>query len=183
MERFHKKIIIACTLLLCACFMTGCEDVPADRQQDTKQEIATVEDLVSEQYVSLREAKEQLKVLEGKNIDGLSFAETIQMPDVESISEIRLTPYHWNKEQDILGAISSLWRDYDSVDWDSVKEVKSDRPDRPEYFGKYRLDKKTNFVYGYDTDGYFTGDSIYETGLDISSCVAEYDFEWGGHRI
>lgn len=178
MKKFHKKIGIVCILLFGIYIMTACEEAPTNTNQSIEQEESIEESLASEQYVSLDEAKEQIGKLEGKNIDGLYFPEVIQMPDVQSVSEIKLAPYQWNDEQDMIQAISNLWRDYDAVNWDSIKE-KVSKAKSSDYFGKYKVDKKTGFLYAYDTVGYFVGDSMNETKLDISSCVAEYDFEWG----
>ena len=178
MKRFHKKIGIICALLFCIYIMVGCEDAPTNKKQSTEQEESIEESLASEKYVSLSEAKEQIKKLEGQSIEGLHFPEVIQMPDVQSVSEIKLAPYQWNDEKDMIQAISSLWRDYNTVNWDTVKETVS-KAKSSDYFAKVKTDKKTGYVYAYDTVGYFVGDSMNETELDISSCVAEYDFEWG----
>lgn len=176
MKRFHKKIGIFCALLFCIYAMTGCEDAP---ENTVDKEESAEESLASEQYISLSEAKEQIKELEGKNIDELYFPKKIQMPDVQSVSEIKLAPFHWKDEQDMVRVISGLWRDYDAVNWDAVKEDIHTSKSNTEYFAKQKKDKKTGFVYAYDTVGYFVGDSMNDTELDISSCVAEYDFEWG----
>lgn len=175
----YGKIGIICVLFLTMCFLPGCQSAPDKTDTDKGESIEKI--LASAQYVSLSEARKQVEKLKGKKIDGLYFPEQIQMPDVQSVSEVKLTPYHWEDENDMIQAIRTLWRDYNSVNWKTVKEKILTRKSDSAYFAKEKTDKKTKFHYGYDTSGFFSADSIVVSGteLDVSSCVAEYDFEWG----
>lgn len=48
------------------------------------------------------------------------------------------------------------------------------------YYGGQKQDKKTGFLYSYDSDGFFSGDTLNDTGQTAKFCVKEIDFEWGG---
>lgn len=47
------------------------------------------------------------------------------------------------------------------------------------YYGGQKQDKKTGFLYSYDSDGFFSGDTLNDTGQTAKFCVKEIDFEWG----
>ncbi len=173
MKIFNNKILL-CTLLFCIFTMTSCEKAP---QTTEKQE--EKEELISEQYVSLEEAKKQVIQLQGKNQEGFTFPEKIQMPDVQKVSEIKLTPWYPEKEEDLLKGIKNLWHDYDTVDWSAIEEKTFSNKKNAKYFGSEKEDPETGLLYSYDSSGFFSGDSLNDTELTSSHCIASYDFEWG----
>jgi hypothetical protein len=172
---FHRKAIIFCTLVFCVLHFVGCEKAP---QQDVKEDSQT-EKLSSEKYVSMDVAKEQLKEIVGKTIDGFSFPETIEMPDVRKVSEIELVPWYPEREKDLKKAVKKLWGGYFKVDWSNSKSQKVTSPVDNQYYGFQNEDTNTDAFYSYDSRGLLCGDSMVDMKLNASDCVAEFDFEWG----
>lgn len=101
---FGKKINIASAVFLCILLLAGCENAPERMQSnDTDTEM----DFSSEQYVLIGEAGDQLRKLEGKNIQGFYFPEQIGMPDIQKIAEVKLTPWHSEQKEDLEAALKN----------------------------------------------------------------------------
>ena len=176
MKMFSRKIGIYCTLLFCIFMITSCENAPKREKRDNpKQEIRAS----SKQYVSIEEAKSQIHILEGKNIDGIQLPKHILMPDVQKIFEIKLTPWYPKQKNSLKMIIKNMWKDYKKIDWTPIKETIFLNKKDTEYYGGQKLDKKTGLLYSYDSDGFFSGDSLKDTEQTGKSCIKEYDFEWG----
>ena len=176
MRMFNRKTGMFCTLLFCIFMTTGCENAPKRGQNDDLKEETKAS---SEQYVSVEEAKNQLHELEGKNMEGIYLPKHIWMPDIQKVSEVKLTPWYSKQREDLETAIKSMWSDYGKVDWASIKEKTFTRPDDADYYGSQKEDKKTGFLYSYGSEGFFSGDSLDDTELTCDSCVKGFDFEWG----
>lgn len=177
MKMFKKYKILVCALLLCLPLAAGCEEAPNRLAAGTEAEENAAE--ISDKYVSLEEAKRQAKELEGKMMEGLRFPDYIEMPDVEAVCEVKLTPWHWKNEEEVESAIKSMWADYDVVDWSAVEKKTFYNELIPDYIGYGKTDEETGFLYSYDSQGFFSGDSLNDSEGEYVSCIAEYDFEWG----
>lgn len=176
MKMFNKKIGIYCTLLFCIFMITSCENAPKHEQKDNLKEEMKVS---SEQYVSIEEAKNQLHELEGKSIEGVYLPEHIFMPDIQKIFEVKLAPWYPKQKEDLEKIIKNMWNDYEKIDWSLIKEKTFSNKNDDTYYGSEKQDKKTGLLYSYDSDGFFSGDSLNDTEETGKSCVKEFDFEWG----
>lgn len=176
MKMFNKKTGIFCTLLFCIFVMAGCENAPKREKNDDFKEGMTVS---SEQYVSIEEAKNQLQKLEGKSIEGVYLPEHILMPDIQKISEVKLSSWYPKQKGDLEEILKNMWNDYGKVDWTQIKEKTFTNKNDNTYYGSEKQDEKTGFLYSYDSDGFFSGDSLNDTEMTGESCVKEFDFEWG----
>lgn len=116
MRVFHKNYLLYCILLILTLCITGCQKAPK-RDKDTTDKV----DLSSDKLVPVQEAKRQTLKLQGINMDGLQFPKMIMFPDVQEISEIKLTPWYTQNDNDLKKVIQSLWSDYDTVDWEKFK--------------------------------------------------------------
>lgn len=177
MKMFKKHEMIICALLLCLLFAAGCEEAPNRSAAETEAEWNVTEE--SDQYVSLEEARRQAKELEGEMVDGLRFPDYIEMPDTGAVCEVKLTPWHWENEEEVESAVKSLWADYDTVDWNSVEPKTFYNELIADYLGYSNRDEETGFGYSYDSQGFFCGDSLNDSEGKYVACIAEYDFEWG----
>lgn len=176
MKMFNRKIGIYCTLLFCIFMMTSCENAPKREQKNnSKQEMKAS----SKQYVSIEEAKKQIHALEGKSVDGVHLPEHILMPNIHKIFEVKLTPWYPKQKNDLKMAIKNMWNDYRKIDWTSIKKITFSNKKDNTYYGEQKQDKKTSLLYSYDSDGFFSGDSLNNTEQTGKSCVKEINFEWG----
>ena len=176
MRMFNKKTGIYCTLLFCIFMMTSCENAPKRGKNTISKEETKAS---SEQYVSIEEAKSQLNELEGKSVEGVYLPKHIVMPDIQKISEVKLSPWYPEQKEDLEKVIKSTWSDYEKVDWASIKETTFSSKKDDTYYGRQKKDEETGFLYSYDSDGFFCGYSLNDTELTGDSCVKEFDFEWG----
>lgn len=96
MRVFHKNYLIYCILLILTLCITGCQKAPK-RDKDTTDKV----DLSSDKLVPVQEAKRQTLKLQGINMDGLQFPKMIMFPDVQEISEIKLTPWYTQNDNDL----------------------------------------------------------------------------------
>lgn len=175
MRVFHKNYLIYCILLILTLCITGCQKAPK-RDKDTTDKV----DLSSDKLVPVQEAKRQTLKLQGINMDGLQFPKMIMFPDVQEISEIKLTPWYTQNDNDLKKVIQSLWSDYDTVDWEKIQEQDFPNDNIPNYYGKEKSDKKTGKTYSYSSMGFFCGNSLGdEPEPSIDNCVKKYNFEWG----
>lgn len=177
MEMF-KKIMLFCTFIFLLAVVNGCEKAPADNKEEGN---ANRIDLQSEKLVSIEEAKEQLSSLQGKKVNNFVFPEYIDMPDIDEISVVKLST--WSSEHNDLFVLeemlNSMWSDYKMVDWTSIDEQRFTVETNEDYLAIQKEDAETGYLYSFDTDGFFCGDSLNDTELMVSSCVKEYSFEWG----
>lgn len=120
MRMFNRKTGMFCTLLFCIFMITGCENAPKRGQNDDLKEETKAS---SEQYVSVEEAKNQLHELEGKNMEGIYLPKQIGMPDIQKVSEVKLTPWYTKQRENLETAIKNMWIDYEKVDWASIKKT------------------------------------------------------------
>ena len=96
MRVFHKNYLLYCILLILTLCITGCQKAPK-RDKDTTEKV----DLSSDKLVPVQEAKRQTLKLQGINMDGLQFPKMIMFPDVQEISEIKLTPWYTQNDNDL----------------------------------------------------------------------------------
>lgn len=175
MRVFHKNYLLYCILLILTLCITGCQKAPK-RDKDTTDKV----DLSSDKLVPVQEAKRQTLKLQGINMDGLQFPKMIMFPDVQEISEIKLTPWYTQNDNDLKKVIQSLWSDYDTVDWEKIQEQDFPNDNIPNYYGKEKSDKKTGKTYSYSSMGFFSGNSLGdEPEPSMDNCVKKYNFEWG----
>lgn len=188
--KLYRKVRLISLLILCISLLVGCEKNPKQTEEETEVDF----DLTSEQYVTLQEAKEQAEKLQGKNVKGFVFPENIVLPDGEKISDVKLTPWYLGGhkeiqtmerekalefiEPDMIEVIQNTWGGYDKIDWNSAKKkIFTDKHD--EYSWCQQRDKKTGAVCNFDTYGFFSGDSLNDTALKVTSSDKEYNFLWG----
>lgn len=79
-------------------------------------------ELDTEKFVSIQKAHKQCEMLEGQNVDGLVFPETIMMPDQEFITDLKLTPWYTEDRDSLQQVLQSIWKDYSVVDWAGIEE-------------------------------------------------------------
>ena len=95
-------------------------------------------------------------------------------------SDLKLTPWYTQNDNDLKKVIQSLWSDYDTVDWEKIQEQDFPNDNIPNYYGKEKSDKKTGKTYSYSSMGFFCGNSLGdEPEPSIDNCVKKYNFEWG----
>lgn len=173
-----KKIMLFCTLIFLLTVMSGCENAPVGNIEEDN---ISQSDLKSEKYVSIEEAKEQLSKLQGKRVNNFAFSEYIDIPDIDKISVLKLS--QWSSSGDNLfileDILSNMWIDFKEVDWSSIDEQRFTMENNEDYLAIQKEDAETGYLYSFDTDGFFSGDSLRDTELMVSSCVKEYSFEWG----
>lgn len=135
--------------------------------------------LDTEKYVSMQKAKEQCGKLEGHDVDGVVFPEKIEMPEIDEIMDLKLTPWFAENRKDLQKVLPSVWVDYHKVDWEEIKQDTFKRKEDKEYYGESKEDKATGYIYSYDTQGFMCGDSLKDTELTYTDCVKEYHFAQG----
>lgn len=177
------KILLFCTFVFCITLVGGCEDAPAPVNEEGIESQAALE---SDKFVSVEEAKDQLGELEGKTVSGIVFPEHIVMPDTDEIPVLELSP--WNEKHSDMYVLEEtlghIWDPYKEADWSSAEERKFTNPGYDEsYAGITKRDKSTGYAFSIDSDGLIYGNSLENSGdiglPSVSSCIAEYDFEWG----
>lgn len=181
------KVWILCTVLFCVLLAAGCEKAP-ERSDDNREDYTLSLDKLSfEQYITVEEAAGQIQQLAGKRVEGLVFPRQIEMPDVKTVSEVKLTPWKPEKRELFETTLQNLWEDYNTVDWSSIQRSKQDiavEKRNKKYLGDQffmggKEDKDKGLSYSYDATGFFAGDSLEDTVLTCDYCVKEFDFEWG----
>ncbi len=172
---FNKKIILLCVFLFSMCLFSGCESAPKTNKDKIKESVV----LDTEKYVSIQKAKEQCEKLEGKDVDGIVFPEKFEMPEIEKIMDLKLTPWFADNRKDLQQVLPSVWEDYHKVDWGEIKQETFTRKEDKEYYGESKEDKATGYIYSYDTQGFMCGDSLKDTELTYTDCVKEYHFAQG----
>ena len=70
----------------------------------------------------MEEAKNQLHEPEGKNMEGIYLPKQIGMPDIQKVSEVKLTPWYTKQRENLETAIKNMWIDYEKMDWASIKK-------------------------------------------------------------
>lgn len=169
---FNRKIILLCVFLSSMCLFSGCESAPETNKEKLKESV----ELDTEKYVSIQKAKEQCEQLEGQNIDGIVFPEKIEMPEIEKIIDLKLTPWFADDRKDLQQVLQDVWQDYHKVDWEEIKQETFTRKEDKEYYGESKEDKVTGYIYSFDTQGFMCGDSLNDTELTYADCVKEYHF-------
>ncbi|MCD7709588.1 MAG: hypothetical protein LUI02_06915 [Clostridiales bacterium] len=180
MKKISKKLR-SCALVLAMAFVAagiaGCEQAP-DQESDNSTEV----ELTSEQYVTVAEAKEQARELAGGSLDGIYFPDYIALPEGDSVSTIKLTPWHMTEDDSdkILEAVQGIWQDYGSVDWSQIEDSYTYDSPGDYYWAVEKHDEDTGRWFSYDANGFFCVNSLQGMGMLYGdSCVKSYDFEWG----
>lgn len=188
-------LFVVLGLVLCACESAPDrnQQAPAKISPDVSITSATTDDPTEEPdvtapisnssneivYSTLKEEKERVKSLAGKNLYGFNLPARISMPNADDLCLFEVSCSYDHSYDEMLECIKGLWADYEAANELELQCNDFDNTVNPKFKVRLWFDENRKYIFKCSTMGTIVCNSIDDSWQSYTSTTKKYDILWG----
>lgn len=130
-------------------------------------------------YSTLKEEKEKVASLAGKNIYGFNLPARISMPDADDLCLFEVSCSYGHSYDEMLECIKGMWDDYETANELELQCNDFDYTELPKYKVRVWFDEDRKYIFTCSTSGSIVCNSIDDSWQSYTSTTKKYDILWG----